>query len=276
MIVVVGSPSARRTESGIAAAGMAVTIGRVAADTGAAVELIGKVGEGAIGDAALLSLARMGIGHVAVLRDASTPTPLGSEPDLDAETISGIPAETRPAEPGAGPTMDSDDLQLALRYLPDYRVVVVADPIDQPSLDTVAAAARWAGAALILVVASGMQIASIADDDATVLEAPPTDPDGAFARIVAAYAVALDGGAAPDAAFARGPSGAPAGLPSPTEAPASGPGDLIEEAGHPVTVRVAVGTRARTARARRSGRCSRAGSPARSEARSRRSARTGR
>jgi hypothetical protein len=39
-------------------------------------------------------------------------------------------------------------------------------------------------------------------DDATGLARPATDPDGTFATIVAAYAVALDRGTAPAEAFA--------------------------------------------------------------------------
>ncbi len=73
MIVVIGALLARETESGIVAAGRAATVARVAASAGADVQLVGKVGEGAAGDAVLLSLAQARVGHVAVLRDATIP-----------------------------------------------------------------------------------------------------------------------------------------------------------------------------------------------------------
>jgi hypothetical protein len=208
VIVVVGSPGARQTVQGIVAAGVAVTIGRVAAAAGAEVQLVGKVGEGAVGDAVLLSLADARVGHVAVLRDASAPTPLAcdeTEPEAILDPIDGDPEpeETLAASPRAavGPSLDSGDLQLALRYLPDYRVVVVADALDEASLSTVVAAARWAGAQLIVVVAAGSSVAG-APEDATVLESPAIDADGAFAAVVGAYAAALDRGANPAEAFA--------------------------------------------------------------------------
>ena len=203
MIVVIGSPRGRQTAQGIAAAGVAVTVGRVAAAAGAEVQLVGKVGEGPVGDAVLLSLAHDRVGHVAVLRDASTPTRLASDVtagDALLEPEGDEPMDTHPDEP-AGPTLDSGDLELALRYLPDYRVLVVADPLDETALATVAAAGRWAGAQLIVVVAAGSTAPGL-PDDATVLEAPALDADGAFAAVVGAYAAALDRGASPADAFA--------------------------------------------------------------------------
>lgn len=208
MIVVVGSPSGRHTVQGIVAAGVAATVGRVAAAAGAEVQLVGKVGEGSVGDAVLLSLAQMKVGHVAVLRDASAPSPLtpdGLEPEAVLDPIDADPGANRSGAPSAGPPpgsfLDSGDLQLALRYLPDYRVVVIADPIDEAALTTVVAAARWAGAQLIVVVAAGSS-APGAPDDATVLESPAVDAEGAFAAVVGAYAAALDRGASPAEAFA--------------------------------------------------------------------------
>jgi hypothetical protein len=196
------------------ASGVAATVARIAAAAGAEVQLVGKVGEGSAGDAVLLSLAQSHVGHVAVLRDASTATPVARSPlepeavlDEDGELPGDMDAEREPAknEPAA-PTLDSGDLQLALRYLPDYRVVVVADPLDDPALGTVVAAARWAGAQLILVVAAASNAAAI-PDEATVLEAPALDPEGAFAAVVGAYAAALDRGAPPAEAFASASAG---------------------------------------------------------------------
>jgi hypothetical protein len=44
-------------------------------------------------------------------------------------------------------------------------------------------------------------------EDATVLESPDVDPDGAFGAVVGAYAAALDRGAAPAEAFASASAG---------------------------------------------------------------------
>ena len=208
MIVVVGSPAGRQSVRGIIAAGVAATIARVAAAAGAEVQLVGKVGEGAVGDAVLLSLAHEKVGHVAVLRDASAAAPLKSDgmeseavlDPIDGDSGAAESSDAQAAAP-AGSFLDSGDLQLALRYLPDYRVVVVADPLDEAAMSTVVAAGRWAGAQLIVVVAAG-STAPGAPDDATVLESPAAEADGAFAAVVGAYAAALDRGASPAEAFA--------------------------------------------------------------------------
>jgi hypothetical protein len=178
------------------------------------VQLVGKVGEGVAGDAVLLSLARSRVGHVAVLRDASTKTTVApsaatSEHILDDDDDDDDDPTADPtADPRRGDQsrLDSGDLELALRYLPDYRVVVVADPLDEPALGTVVAAARWAGAQLIVVVPSGSHAARM-PEDATVLESPEHDPDGAFGAVVGAYAAALDRGAPPAEAFASASAG---------------------------------------------------------------------
>ncbi len=210
MIVVVGSPVGRETDQGIVADGIAATIARVAAASGAEVQLVGKVGEGTTGDAVLLSLAEWNVGHVAMLRDASTLTPvapIASEPEavLDAPKDdvqpSGDGSAVAVTDTPLTPIVDSGDLQLALRYLPDYRVVVVADGLDDAARETVVAATRWAGAQLIVVVPSRSMVSNL-PDDATILEAPAIDPDGAFATVVGGYAAALDSGVSPAEAFA--------------------------------------------------------------------------
>ncbi len=204
MIVVVGSPLGRETKEGIVASGVAATIARVAAASGAEVQLVGKVGEGTAGDAVLLSLAQWNVGHVAMLRDASTLTPVAPIV-LDAEAVLDAPSDdgsaVAVAHPPLTPVLDSGDLQLALRYLPDYRVVVVADVLDEAARGSVVAATRWAGAQLIVVVPFRSTVSNL-PDDATVLESPAIDPDGAFATVVGGYAAALDRGASPAEAFA--------------------------------------------------------------------------
>jgi hypothetical protein len=211
VIVIVGSPVAMPRDGGLDAAGLAASIGRDVARTGAAVEVVGRIGEDAAGDAVLLDLAEAGVGHVAVLRESGRFTPAAAPtgdpvaPDgPDPGTV--LLADDMEAEPEpdteTGLSMDAADLQLALRYLPDYRVVIVVDDLDAAALETVVAAAGWAGAHLIVLVAAGQPSAAL-PADATVLERPRHDPDGAFAQVVASYAVALDQGREPAAAFSE-------------------------------------------------------------------------
>ncbi len=220
MIVVVGSPIARPAAAGLVASGLAAAVARSAAAAGAAVQVVGRVGEDAAGDAVLLDLAAAGAGHVAVLREAGRQTPtaaprtnasaspdgpelgevLVGEPGGAAQDGDGDEGEDAPAEPD-GLSVDAGDLQLALQYVPDYRVLVLATDLPPDALAAVVAGAAWSGAHLIALVGDGSAPPAL-PEAATVLLRPARDPDGAFARIVAAYAVALDGGAAPDAAFA--------------------------------------------------------------------------
>lgn len=206
MIVVVGSPIARRTDRGLVAAGMAVVLARVAAASGADVQLVGRAGEDPAGDAVVLSLADDRIGHVALLRDAGRATPLAPEaPEPDDVEPAADLDDDRPLP--AGLTLDAADLELALRYLPDYRVLVVADPLEPDALAGAAAAAGWTGAQLIVILPPGVRPSGL-PAGATILEAPPSDPDGAFATVVGAYATALDRGASPAEAFATASGGA--------------------------------------------------------------------
>ena len=109
------------------------------------------------GEVVLLDLAGRDIGHVAILRDPSRPTPETADPVQP--TLTPFEelrrAEPEPAETSAGPTLEPADIELALRYLPDYRVLVVADPLPPAALDVVLAASRWSGAALVIVLAHG-------------------------------------------------------------------------------------------------------------------------
>ncbi|HSL33146.1 MAG TPA: hypothetical protein VK871_05815 [Candidatus Limnocylindrales bacterium] len=204
MIVVIGSPSASVTESGRRAAGPAVDVARAAVAAEAPVQIAGRVGEDAAGNDVLLDLAAAGIGHATILRDAGHATwetaPPG-EPDAspfeDGEVAATIPATTT----AAISPVDAADVELALRYLPEYRVVVVVDPLDDAALRSAADAARWAGAALVVVVAAGAIPPAWLEPDATVLEAPAED-DGAFATFVGEYAARLDRGEPPADAFA--------------------------------------------------------------------------
>jgi hypothetical protein len=154
----------------------AVAIAARAAAAGATVEAVGIVPDDSDGDRRLLQLSRAGVRHAAVLR----------EPERDLEAA---------------------DLELALRYLPDIRViVVVAMPpaVVQASSDH----AGWSGTELVVVQRSGRGEATdggtppAVPEGAIVLEAPASDPDGSFAGLVGMFAARLDSGATPADAWA--------------------------------------------------------------------------
>lgn len=218
MIVVIGSPFIAPGIGPGRAEGLGPSIARAAARTGAAVQLIGKVGDDADGDAALLALAQAGIGHVAVLRDAAHRTPrapvtldalaieaagaagVAADASIDAsievEIGTGAEVEARPSE---SLPFDASDLELALRYLVDYRVLVVAEPLDEASGRVVADAAAFASSAVIVVVRPGSPApATLAG--ATVLEGPDED-EGPFAELVGRLAAGIDRGDPPGAAL---------------------------------------------------------------------------
>ena len=75
MIVVVGTPAWRATEPARPRRPR-VPVALAAAEQGAAVELIGRAGDDPAGDALLLALAGAHVGHVALLRDPTRPTPI--------------------------------------------------------------------------------------------------------------------------------------------------------------------------------------------------------
>jgi sugar/nucleoside kinase (ribokinase family) len=211
VIVVVGSPLVGMTEGGLRAAGMATGIARAAAAAGSEVQVVGKVGEDPGGDAILLDLAAADVGHVAILRDPSRSTPATRPAPVDEPAFDEDDGD-RPNADDADPmtivsglSLEAADIELALRYLPDYRVLVVADSLAEPSLRVALAAASWNGAALVVIVPAG-STQTAAGDDATVIEAPPDDPDDAFAGIVGAYAAAIDRGEEPKEAFASASS----------------------------------------------------------------------
>jgi sugar/nucleoside kinase (ribokinase family) len=209
-VIVIGNPLFDLSGDGPRAAGMAVAVARAAREAGAGVELVGRVGEDAAGEAVLIDLASAGIGHVAVLRDAGHPTapaPLPAEASLFDEPEDAAVEGGSVAPDAAMSPLDADDVDLALRYLPEYRVVVVVDPLVDSALGAAAAAARWSGAALVVLIGAGSTPPDSLGPGATVLEAP-ADDDGAFARLVGGYAAALDRGDDPAEAFAAATGGA--------------------------------------------------------------------
>ena len=209
MIVVVGSPGARSGPRGIEAAGLAVGVARAVAEGGASVQVVGRVGEDPTADAVLLDLAAHGVGHVAVLRTGGAATPIVPEtaddgaddgpPGVVATADESDDATALPA--GGGLALDAADVELALRYLPDYRVLVAVPGLDPKAMGTVVDAAGWSGARLIVIVDAASTPPEV-PPDATVLQRPADADVEAFASVVARYAVELDGGGEPGAAFA--------------------------------------------------------------------------
>ena len=200
MIVIVGSPVGRLVDAGIEGAGVAARAALAAAVAGAGVQVVGRVGDDQDADRLLLTLAAGGVGHVAVLRDPARATPFESEPALDLDP-SGEEDDPVPS-PAARPIeLDAADVELGLRYLTDYRVVVLVPPVRPEVLAVVGDAARWAAARLVVVTDAADAPSATLPSDAIVLAAPDSDPDGAFASLVGRLAAALDGGADPASAF---------------------------------------------------------------------------
>jgi hypothetical protein len=216
VIVVIGSPSLQPADPGgrSTATGPAVAVARGATDAGSTVQLVGKIGDDPAGDALLLALADAGIGHVAILRDPARATPVAApavdafEPmlaadDDEAEAIAGAPLGGGPV---SLPTIDAGDLDLALRYLPDHQVVIVAESLDADALAVVAADCSYVGATLAIILEAGAAPVEL-PADATAFEAPASDPDGVFGRTVGRFGAALEQGLGGAAALAQATAG---------------------------------------------------------------------
>jgi hypothetical protein len=218
MIVVVGLAAYSATLDGLgSAAGLAVDVAAEAVRQGATVELVGKIGDDGKGEAVVLGLGRLGIGHAALLRDPARPTPvlvveaIGVDAeegaDAGAAELTGLEVDDSPvvtllpAEAGERPGLEAGDVQLALRYLAEARVVVVADRLGEPAIAAAVEGAQFAAARLVVLVPAGSASPAV-PTEATVLEAPPAD-DGSFGRVVGAFAAALDSGLDAEAAFGR-------------------------------------------------------------------------
>src|SRR5262245_49801315 len=209
MVVVIGTPFGRRTSGGLRAAGVPLAVARAAAEAGATVQLVGKVGDGPDGDAVVLAVAEAGVGHAALLR-GQIPVPIALDADAELDRSLDEVASIEDGEAAGGSAdapdvaeggLEAADLALALRYLPDYRVVVIAETLADDALAAAVEAARWAEARLVVAATAARQVPEL-PDDATVLEAPQEDAQGAFATMVGRYAAALDAGAEPAEAFA--------------------------------------------------------------------------
>lgn len=200
MIVVVGVPAWRAAEPAVPA-GRACGITLAAARTGARVELVGRVGDDAAGDALLIALAQAGVGHVAMLRDPFRPTPIVEPATPEEETPSADPAPVGAAiDPDTAPRLEAADVALALGYLPAIDVLVVSDDAPPDVRPASVEGARFMGARLVLALRPGEDAPLDLPPDATVLVAPDEDGD-AFAALLGRLAAALDAGGEPEAAF---------------------------------------------------------------------------
>jgi sugar/nucleoside kinase (ribokinase family) len=201
MIVVVGNPIARAPDAGGGLAGVPALAAAAAARAGATVQLVGKAGEDRAGNDLMLALARAGVGHVALLRDPAHATPIvaAADQDDDGEDAPASLPSMIPADTAERPSLDAADVELALRYLPDYTTVVVAEPQPEAVMTIVVDAVAFTGAALLLVVDRAAGYAPPAS--AVVFEAPVSDPDGAFATMLGELAAAIDRGTPVEAAF---------------------------------------------------------------------------
>jgi hypothetical protein len=176
MIVVVGSPVAAADGASFTAAGLAALTAINLAAKGESVELIGRVGSDAAGDAIVLALGRAGVGHAALLRDAARSTPMG-------DTAEGI-------------ALDSGDLQLALRYLTAFDAAIFIAPVGAPQatgalLGLMRDGAAFAGARLIVVAAENLEAAAAgAEDPDTLHIVPGSESTAELAARLAARAIA--------------------------------------------------------------------------------------
>lgn len=146
-----------------------------------------------------MELGRAGIGHAALLRDPGGTTPVAGR--LTSQL----------------PRVDAADVELGLRYVADYQVLILADPLS-PDAEAVAIdAAAYHDATLIAIVPEGGKISSALSAAATVLGAPTSEPDAedpddeppalgpsqAFAAFIAALAIRIDAGSSVSEAFAE-------------------------------------------------------------------------
>ena len=194
MIVVVGTP-AWNPGPPPGPGGRAASIALAAAEAGSRVELLGRIGDDPAGDALVMALNR----------SAVRPTVLFVPADADEDDVVGGPGSAdspRPAvaSPPDGPSLGAEDVSLGLRYLTDFDVLVVGDDVAATVMPACVEAAAFAGAQLVVVVASSDAVPGGLPVGATVLQAPD-DAGEAFGRLLGRYAAALDGGADPAAAF---------------------------------------------------------------------------
>jgi hypothetical protein len=202
VIVVIGAVvGQRRGPSEMEPAGAAAGAAMAAAAAGATVEIVTRVGDDAPGDAVVLALAQAGVGHVATIRDAGRRTPvLGDTADAADPAADATQAETTAAGAAEAPALDAADVGLALRYLSDYRVIVLLHQTDPGILREASAAAGWAGAHLVVVTPDpGDQVGDV---PAGTLAVTADHDAESVAALLGRYAAAVDRGEDAQAAYA--------------------------------------------------------------------------
>ncbi len=202
MIVVIGEIGASGAGPGMAPSGLAAGIALAAAAAGTRVEIVARLGDDPAGDAVLLAFAAAGVGHVATLRDAAHATRL-VEPTAEPIDPDGHDGDDVGEAPGADaritPTLDAADVGLALRYLDDYRVIVLVHPADDGVIREVVRATDWATAHLVVISEPTAPAPDDLPADAVLLAA--SDEAEGIAGILGRYAAAVDGGDEPATAF---------------------------------------------------------------------------
>lgn len=102
-------------------------------------------------------------------------------------------------EVSATPTLNGDEVGLALRYLTDYRVIVVVHPADPAIRAEAIDAAGYAGAHLVIVTEPGAASDERVPAGALVIAAVADAI--AVAGLIGRYAAAIDRGEDPTRAF---------------------------------------------------------------------------
>jgi sugar/nucleoside kinase (ribokinase family) len=206
VIVFIGHPLAADAPDGRRPAGTTALAAIDAAAGGAVVQLVGKVGDDPAGDEVVLALAAAGVGHVALLRDPARRTPVQSA-STEHEDVAAEPrtAPIRRGDADERPALEAADVELGLRYLTDFRGVIVAEPLPEAVVRVAADAAGYAGAELVVVTdgdpPTGLPATAVA------LATPGRDTEGAFAALLGRIGAAIEGGSTAADALASSVAG---------------------------------------------------------------------
>jgi hypothetical protein len=215
VIVVIGSPVAVRAGKRLFPAGRSLTVAEAVKSAGGETQIIGKVADDLAGDAIVVELGRRGIGHAALARTGER-TPIADGPQAAADALeatdpltaaelldatNGTSEPSEATSPGAAPgkpppdglALEPADLKLALGYLPDIGVIVVAAPLADDAAKVVADSAAYNSVPLVALVEPGGSVPA-AFGGAIVLEVPPEAAES-FDRLVGAFATRLERGA---------------------------------------------------------------------------------
>ncbi|CAN5702312.1 hypothetical protein BH23CHL8_BH23CHL8_19450 [soil metagenome] len=190
MIVVVGRPALRAPEDLALArpGGLTADVAISLAQLGVPTELLGSVGDDEEGDRVVVELGRSGVGHAAVLRDPSTRTPL-------------LMSEGR--APASLPRLEAADIELGLRYLPECRVLVLTEPLEDGPRAAALEGAAFHDAAVVAVLPAGSAVPDDLAARSTVLSVPDAafETGAAFTAFLASYAAGIARGADPRESF---------------------------------------------------------------------------